>query len=333
MDQCPVCKNVEGGVCRVRSIGLPTQLACGICGNYSVRAELAFQIRDGATDVGHWELTPLQRAVLSHRIRTRSTKPLTAEDEFLVTTEALGRLRAEAKLPSPAVQAMNLVRFIGDTESGSGRPVSEFPVELHAIVGAFDREKAIQLAEELAEQGIVRTHGQPTYSRLNQPVPLKEPTEITLSLDGWERYEAEKRGRLSGQDGFLAMPFNDPDLEEFVSDMLKPAVETNLGCQLHDMRDVSRAGLIDNIMRVQIRDARFVIAELTHENRGAYWEAGFAEGLGKPVIYVCERTKFDRYKTHFDTNHCTTVTWSAEDHEEFKRELVATLRRSLDEQE
>src|SRR3546814_372746 len=95
------------------------------------------------------------------------------------------------------------------------------------------------------------------------------------------------------------------------------------------MRNVARAGIIDNIMRSQIRDAAFVIVDLTHDNSGAYWEAGYAEGLGKPVIYICEKAKFDKAKTHFDTNHCTTVVWTREKGEEFRAELIATLRRSL----
>ena len=82
-------------------------------------------------------------------------------------------------------------------------------------------------------------------------------------------------------------------------------------------------------MRIQIKDSAFVIADLTHDNHGAYWEAGYAEGLGKPVIYICEKAKFDKKKSHFDTSHCTTVLWSIDDPEEFKRQLVATLRRSL----
>lgn len=96
-----------------------------------------------------------------------------------------------------------------------------------------------------------------------------------------------------------------------------------------DMRSVARAGVIDNLMRAQIRDSAFVLADLTHDNLGAYWEAGFAEGIGKPVIYLCEQTKFEEAKTHFDTNHSTTVVWSDEDHDRFLSELIATLRRSL----
>ncbi len=92
---------------------------------------------------------------------------------------------------------------------------------------------------------------------------------------------------------------------------------------------MARAGIIDNIMRTQIRDAAFVVVDLTHDNSGAYWEAGYAEGLGKPVIYICEENKFKEAQTHFDTNHCTTVLWSGRGGRDFQKELVATLRRSL----
>jgi nucleoside 2-deoxyribosyltransferase len=109
----------------------------------------------------------------------------------------------------------------------------------------------------------------------------------------------------------------------------QPCLKDGIDYELFDMRDVARAGIIDNIMRAQIRDAAFVIVDLTHDNSGAYWEAGYAEGLGKPVIYICEQNKFEEAKTHFDTNHCTTVTWTPDDTESFKKQLVATLRRSL----
>jgi hypothetical protein len=51
--------------------------------------------------------------------------------------------------------------------------------------------------------------------------------------------------------------------------------------------------------------------------------------LNKPVIYLCEQAKFDIAKTHFDTNHCTTVMWSVDQPDHFLKALIATLRRSL----
>ena len=153
---------------------------------------------------------------------------------------------------------------------------------------------------------------------------------VNLTLAGWEQYEAEKRGGFDGNYGFIAMQFNDAALDAFVRYVVKPAVKNATGCDLVTLHDVATAGIIDNILRVKIRDAKFVIADLTHDNRGAYWEAGYAEGLGKPVIYICETTKFDEKKTHFDTNHCTMVPWSRDDDGGFRERLTATLRRSLD---
>ena len=139
-----------------------------------------------------------------------------------------------------------------------------------------------------------------------------------------------KTWRVRGKLRLYCHAVRDADFDTFVLKVVKQSLKEEFGYDIVDMRDVSEAGIIDNIMRVQIRDAAFVIADLTHENRGAYWEAGYAEGLGKPVIYICEKTKFDERRTHFDTNHCTTVLWSKDDENGFRQELVATIRRSLD---
>ena len=161
---------------------------------------------------------------------------------------------------SPAVQAMNLIRYIGDEVSKSGEPLGQLP-GISEQIGAPSKQFFEELVEELYERGLIRMMDPITNS--GGPLFL----DVTLSLEGWEQYEAEKRGELRGN---------------------------------------------------------------THDNNGAYWEAGFAEGLGKPVIYICKKEKFEDQKTHFDTNHCTTVPWSRDEDEGFRQELTATLRRSLD---
>ena len=127
----------------------------------------------------------------------------------------------------------------------------------------------------------------------------------------------------------MAMKFGDAELSGFFSHHLKPATK-RAGFDLFKLDDQPKAGLIDDRMRIEIRTSRFLIADLSHANPGAYWEAGFAEGLGKPVLYLCEQQKFDERKTHFDTNHCTTVTWGGTKLDAvFGKELLATLRNSL----
>lgn len=230
-----------------------------------------------------------------------------------------------ANFTSPAIQKVNLIRYIGDSVAESGKPIGKIESnEFSDSIGAPSIEFAEQLIEELAQKGIV-VMGEPVQM-------LGGPTlyiSVSLSLDGWEQYEAERRGQIDSKYGFMAMQFGDNELDSFVADVVKPAVRDGFGYDLLDMRDISAAGVIDNIMSVQIRSAMFVMADLTHDNNGAYWEAGYAEGLGKPVVYICKKDKFDKMKTHFDTNHRTTITWSKDDPEKFSRELIATLRRSL----
>ena len=219
---------------------------------------------------------------------------------------------------SPAVQAMNIIRYIGDEVSRTNMPIGQ-------LSNIPDTVFFSKLLEELENRGLVKTTGEPVRSFQGTTF-----LDVNLTLDGWEKYEEEKRGQFRGNYGFIAMQFGDSELDPFVKNVVKPAVKEGIGYDLVDMRDVAQAGVIDNILRTQIRDAAFLIVDLTHDNPGAYWEAGYAEGLGKPVIYICEKKKFDEKKTHFDTNHCTTVIWSKDDTEGFKQALTATLRRSLD---
>ena len=39
--------------------------------------------------------------------------------------------------------------------------------------------------------------------------------DVSLTLDGWELYEAEKRGEFNGNYGFIAMQFDNSELDQF----------------------------------------------------------------------------------------------------------------------
>jgi nucleoside 2-deoxyribosyltransferase len=50
-----------------------------------------------------------------------------------------------------------------------------------------------------------------------------------------------------------------------------------------------------------------LVADYTNVNNGVYFEAGFAVGLGIPVIGTCRSNHFD--KIHFDIKHINTIKW------------------------
>lgn len=308
---CPIC---ESPFCDIkRQVGDKTVLECAACGVFALSGSALATFQNDAP-----ALTAVKRAAISHRLREATD----AGQEPLLTTDNLKTMIADARLPSAAQQATNLVRFVGNWVSTSGKQLDEFPPDIDTIVGSPNRDFALRIARQLVQRGLLlRRDGGHLDS-------AHELMMIDLTLEGWERYEAELRGKVSGTYGFIALKFGDPILDPFLRDVIKPAV-AEIGYSLEDMRDAARAGVIDNVMRARIRDAAFVLVDLTHANEGAYWEAGYAEGLGKPVLYLCNREVFQTKGTHFDTNHCTTVNWDTSDPTGFRDQLVATLRRSL----
>ena len=155
---------------------------------------------------------------------------------------------------------------------------------------------------------------------------------VTLSFAGWGRYEELNRGGASGNVAFMAMQYDDSELDRIVEDHFRPAVSLT-GFTLQRLDDQPRAGLIDDRLRVEIKACRLLIADLSHGNRGAHWEAGYAEGLGKPVIYTCRKDVFDNHShehhPHFDTNHHLTVIWAPANIEKACQELKATIRATM----
>ena len=188
---CFVCQNAKACKKTLDDFN-ESWFECDICGHY-IFSSLTLQLQGHDYAVDNWKLTPLQRAVLSHRIRTQSAdSPTAGSKPFTITVNVLKAIRSSAQLPNPAVQAANLIRFVGDHASRSGEPVTYVPMNEmdchHAIIGALDSGAVMRLTKELIERKLLTAE----YFRVSSFV------NVTLSLDGWERYEAEKRGGFDG---------------------------------------------------------------------------------------------------------------------------------------
>lgn len=276
---CPICRGVFGGKCRK----LPTEkdaghFDCEACGQFLVSNSLLA----GELSADASKLTERQRAALAHSLQSANRE---GQVPF-VKSDWLSRfLEEDPRLPTPATQATNILRFVGDEVLRTGGPMKRLPVNLATAAGAPNSEFARALAKDLALHGFLTGSDATTSSGTHL-------LDVGLTLRGWQQHEAERRGKTAGNYGFVALRFGNAALDALLKDTVKPAIRAAIGYELVDMRDVATAGVIDNIMRAQIRDAAFVLADLTDDNPGAYWEAGFAEGLGKPVIYLCEASKF-----------------------------------------
>ena len=214
---CPVCRNVDGGSCRELQNSRRTfAFDCSICGRFEADYQAfnwlnAAKHKEGET-WGLREITRSQRALISHKLRGTNGNKM----PFVISDEWLEHLISEVSLPSPIVQAENLIRFIGDEVQRSGEDLSVLPDNLHAIIGAPSRQSAIDLTIELGERGFLRLNSKGAAGTIgNSQRPTSMPSGINLTLDGWQRYEDEKRGQFAGNYGFIAMKFDNPALDFF----------------------------------------------------------------------------------------------------------------------
>ena len=79
-----------------------------------------------------------------------------------------------------------------------------------------------------------------------------------------------------------------------------------------------------------IKESRFVIADMTGYRGGVYYEAGYAKGLGKEVIFTCHKNWFkedDFHKVHFDIDHINMIVW--EDIEDLKNRLINRIKATI----
>lgn len=315
MTNCTVCLSADGSLNRDPVNQLDRlRFDCSVCGCFVISRDL---IEDYLYD-GSKQTTRRVRATLSHWIRlNQRDQPYPTLDTNVYQDVIDGKI----SLPTPAQVALSILRYVGDYTQKTGEKLNSLPPSFSAEIGANSRKDAFDLLRELEARGQLNFSDDSIHG-------WYDASDIGLTLDGWEIYQSERTGGQTAGFGFLAMKFGEEPLEKITHEHLKPAIK-DFGYDLVDMRNVAEPGIIDNIMRMRIRDANFVIVDLTHDNPGAYWEAGYAEGLGKPVLYICEKDKFDRQKTHFDTNHCTTVMWEADEPDDFCERLIATLRRAL----
>jgi hypothetical protein len=312
-DACPVCNSglkekVPGSNASIFS--------CPLCGKYALSRTLISTLpyllesnKDAIPKISH-----ALRAMQSMKSTTVG-HTYTAVDKHTID-EILKR-----PLPTPREQADLFIRWLAENVEGFGETVWVEPATHRSIIGAKTDEGFGLLLRHLFEVGLVE-------GNLSEAIGAPGRAHATLSFEGWNYYEQLRRGGVTYKKGFIAMKFGDPMLDKLLAEILKPSVK-QAGFELFRLDDTPRAGLIDDRLRVEIQSSDFLVADLTHDNPGAYWEAGYAEGLGKPVIYICEKEKFETSKTHFDTNHHLTIVWDKDDLKKAGEDLKATIRATL----
>lgn len=149
---------------------------------------------------------------------------------------------------------------------------------------------------------------------------------VRLTLDGWKRVEQLEEGTVDKPNqGFVAMWFAD-ELEPAYRLGIEPAIRA-AGYEPMQMSFLEHNDDITDRIVAEIRKSKFVVADFTGNRGGVYFEAGFALGLGKPVVWTCQRKFFEEQGVHFDTQARNHILW--DEPEDLKRSLQARIEATI----
>ena len=312
---CPICKERLSNADRIAQDVV--RLDCPRCGTFLATEEAIEDIVDDKAHLLRRDADLVARIGYHLHLIRRG-----ADNHPLLKTEDIDRIARNSYAPTLSEQADNLVRLIGARSRVPGISIQISAHEDQFIIGALKPDTVSFLVKELQEAGFL--YGE-SFHALGGAEQFS--AELCLTLAGWQRHDEIVRAGGVGKRVFMAMPFNKPDLDAEWLPAVRDAVGRT-GFTLRRVDDELRPGIIDVRMRQEIKDARFVIVELTHANLGAYWEAGFAEGLGKPVIYTCRKGETN---IHFDTAHLQRIEWQPEHIDRAAQQLTAMIRLSVPE--
>lgn len=118
-------------------------------------------------------------------------------------------------------------------------------------------------------------------------------------------YDDLRTRRTSSSQAFVAMWFNDKMKSAFENGF-DPGIRA-AGYDPFRFDSKEHANKIDDEIIAEIRRSAFLIVDFTGHRGGVYFEAGFAMGLGMPIIWTCQKDHIN--DLHFDIRQYNCIDW------------------------
>lgn len=159
------------------------------------------------------------------------------------------------------------------------------------------------------------------------PAGISGRLTCALTVEGYTRLAELQKTDAASSEAFVAMWF-DGSMDKAWRFGLKLGIRDS-GYEPVRIDRKEHLNKIDDEVISAIRRSRFVVADFSHGDQGVrgsvYYEAGFAHGLGIPVIFTCREDML--HEIHFDTRQYNHLLWSEPDELRgmLKNRIVATL--------
>lgn len=300
---CPICKLGEQEIVSDSDYGDKVTYNCNRCGKYTISrtAESVSEHRDPAMGLSAW-------------IRERN---IVGTDVPLLNSNLLKEVVANLPRYSPIEKQRKLLQAMEALTAYPGREVVLIPDHDAPLAWAENEHEFTYYVKSLMERGLIQLSN-PEERTLDD---LLFPMVITAA--GWEYLETIGVLNARSDQAFVAMSF-DSTLASVYDNGIAPAIE-KAGYRSHRVDRTPHLERIDAKIIADIRASRFVVADVTQQKAGVYYEAGFAHGLGLPVIWCVHRDELAN--VHFDTRQYNHVLWTNENdlYETLHNVILATI--------
>ena len=144
-----------------------------------------------------------------------------------------------------------------------------------------------------------------------------------LTWEGWKKLEQLKEVGVLSKKCFVAMSCSE-DLSDIYEQGIKVAIEEAGYEPVFIEKEEHNEKICDRII-AEIRACKFLIVDVTGQRQNVYYEAGFAQGLGRDVIWACSDDEKD--DVHFDTRQYNHIFW--EDAGDLKEKLKNRIKATI----
>lgn len=303
--QCPVCKLNNQKILSVGDYGDKTTYECKRCGKYTMSgtAEAIAERADKSTELSGW-------------LRERN---LLGIEIPMLTSDFLSEAVKTLPNYSPIEKQHKLLKAMELLTTYPGKEVILVPEHDASLAWANNKQEFTYYVKALMERGLIEINS-------SQPRTINDPLlPMVITAQGWEHIESESKNVTDKTQAFVAMSF-DPSLHSIFENAIKPAIEAT-GYRAYRVDSEPHLERIDAKIISEIKNSRFIIADVTQQKAGVYYEAGFAHGLGLPVIWCVN--KQDLSNVHFDTRQYNHILWDTE--EELKEQLETYILATIGE--
>ena len=164
------------------------------------------------------------------------------------------------------------------------------------------------------------------YIEVVQDHNQEDLIDYRISIDGWKRIAELTKNQSVYNYGFIAMAFDEK--VEYIKEIFKKAIQAK-GYEPRIINEKEHNNYIMLEIFYEIQKSKFVV-DVTEPNHGAYFEAGYAQALGKEVIVCCKEEVFKGRETkpHFDIAQKSMILWKDENdlYDRLKRRIEVTVK-------